>query len=577
MLKQLFSYIGQYRKESLRAVTTVFVEVGLEMTIPLLMALVIDQGVATGNQTNIIFFGSLIIISALVVLVLGMRSGRNSALASAGLAKNLRQVMFHQVQDFSLENMDEFSRASLVSRLTTDVANVQMMYQMAFLRVLVRGPLMLVIAFVIVSTLNIGLSLVFLLAVPPLGVVLFFFIVRAHDLYRKIFKHYDAINNVVSENLNAIRVVKANACEVVEIKKFEKITDDLYQDFVKAESLLAINAPAAQLTIYACILIVAFLGARLVVTGDLLTGELMSVLTYTFQMLMGVMLMSFGLTLYVSARPAIARILEVINAEVTLTSKAKAKTVVADGSIVIDNVDFGYHDSEVLALDGISLEIPSGAKVGIIGASGASKSTLIALLSRLYDVKSGAIKVGGEDVRDYDLTTLRRSVAVVLQKNVLFSGSIKDNLHFGNPEATEADFVRVCEIAGAMEFIEAMPARFETRIDELGTNLSGGQKQRLCIARALLTNPQVLILDDSTSAVDVKTEAEIFAGFDRLAATTTVIVISARVSSIKDMDLIIVVDEQKIDAVGKHEQLLTSSAIYRTIYEMQQEPKGDLS
>ena len=577
MLKQLFSYVGQYKKESIRAVTTVLIEVGLEMSIPLIMALVIDQGVYTGDRRNIFLFGGLMVLVAFTALILGTRSGRNSALASAGFAKNLRQVMFHKVQDFSHENMDEFSRSSLVARLTTDVANVQMMYQMAFLRVLVRAPLMILISFIIVSTLNFSLALIFLLSVPPLGALLFFLVIKAHQIYKKIFKHYDNVNNVVSENLSAIRVVKANATAQAEIKKFTKITDDLYKDFIKAEGLLAINMPVAQLTIYSCILLISFVGARLVVEGNMLTGQLMSVLTYTFQMLMGVMLLSFGITLYVGARPAITRILEVINADIKLVAKEDALTIVADGSIEFDQVDFKYHDSELLALEDINLTIPSGSSVGMIGASGASKTTLISLLSRLYDVENGSVKVGGVDVRDYDLTTLRRNVAVVLQKNVLFSGSIRDNLLFGQEDATDADLVRVCEIAGAMEFIEQMPAKFDTRIDELGTNLSGGQKQRLCIARALLANPKVLVLDDSTSAVDVKTESEIFAGFNKFNEEATVIVISARVSSIKNMDMIVVVDEQHIDAVGTHDELLVSSEIYRKIYEMQQEMEVSLN
>ncbi|MCL1990643.1 MAG: ABC transporter ATP-binding protein/permease [Defluviitaleaceae bacterium] len=577
LLKQLFRYVGVYKKESIRAIVTVLFEIGLEMSIPLLMAMVIDRGVATQDRGNIFLFGGLMILAAMTALILGTRSGRDSALASAGFAKNLRQVMFHQAQDFSHENMDEFSRSSLVSRMTTDVTNVQMMYQVAFLRVLVRSPLMVLVSFMIVLTMNPWLAFIFLFAVPPLGLIMFVFITKAHDIYKKIFKHYDHLNNVVSENLSAIRVVKANGTAGSEVKKFTKITEDLYTDFVKAESLLALNMPIAQATIYACILVISFLGARSVVSGEMLTGELMSILTYTFQMLMGVMLLSFGVTLYVSARPAIARILEVIHADVTLVSKENAVTTVKDGSLVFDQVYFKYHQDEKFVLEGINLSIPHGAKVGMIGASGASKTTLVSLLSRLYDVTEGSVQIGGVDVREYELKALRRAVSVVLQKNVLFSGSIRDNLLFGNVHATDEALIRVCEVAGAMEFIEQLPAGFETRIDELGTNLSGGQKQRLCIARALLARPKVLVLDDSTSAVDVKTESDIFAGFDQFNSDATVIVISARVSSIKDMDMIIVVDDHHIDGVGTHDELLACSTIYRQIYEMQQEMEVDVA
>lgn len=571
MLKRIFKYVGSYKKESFKAITIVLFEVGLEMTIPFLMALVIDRGVYTGDRTSIIFYGTLMIVAAIIALALGLSSGHNSAVASVGFAKNLRQGIFHKVQDFSHENIDEFSRASLVSRLTTDVSNVQMMYQVAFLRMLVRAPLMVLVSFVIVSTMNLSLAFVFLLTIPPLGGIMFFLITKAHKLYKRIFKHYDTINNVVSENLSAVRVVKANNTAEIEVEKFKKVTNDLYKDFVKAESYLAFNMPVAQIIIYASILMISFFGARHVVDGNMLTGELMSILTYTFQMLMGVMLLSFGVTLYVGARPAMSRILEVFDATVTITNPEDGIKSVSDGRITFENVNFSYHNDKRLALEDINLTIPSGATVGIMGASGASKTTLVSLLSRLYDVRTGNVTVGGENVKDYDLKTLRKAVAVVLQKNVLFSGTIEENLLFGNPDATTEDFIKVCTTAGAMEFICQLPEGFKTRIDELGTNLSGGQKQRLCIARALLTEPKVLILDDSTSAVDVATEADIFDGFKTLNDKATVLVISSRVSSVKDMDMIIVMDESRIEAVGNHQWLLENSPFYRQVYDMQQE------
>ena len=575
MLKQIFAHVDEYKKESFRAITTVFFEVMLEMTVPFLMALVIDRGVATGERQNILVFGGLIILAAFSALVLGIRSGRNSALASAGFAKNLRRAMFHKVQDFSHENLDDFSRASLVSRLTTDVSTVQMMFQGPFLRILVRSPLLVLISFIIVATMNWQLALIFFLVVPPLGFILFLIIKRAQIFFHKLFQHYDRINNIVSENLSAVRVIKANSMERSEIKKFTIANDDLYQDLVRAESLTAINPPIFQFGMYTCILAISFIGAQLVVRGDMLTGELMSVLTYAMQMMMGVVMTAFGFTMYANARPAISRILEVIDEEINLKSPKDPVTTVSNGTISFENVSFSYNTDARLALENINLEIPSGTTVGIIGASGASKTTLISLVSRLYDVTEGRVIVGGHDVRDYDLKTLRRSVSVVLQKNVLFSGSIADNLRFGKDDATEEDFIRVCTVAGAMEFIELLPERFNTRIDELGTNLSGGQKQRLCIARAILAEPKVLILDDSTSAVDVKTESEIFTSFNEFNNDTTVIVISARVASIKNMDMIIVVDDHQIDAVGTHNELLETSAIYRQIYDMQQEMEVD--
>ena len=575
MLKQIFAYVGEYKKESFRAATTVMCEVALELTVPFLMALVVDRGVATGNRQNILMYGGLMILAAFSALLLGIRSGRNSALASAGFAKNLRKKMFHKVQDFSHENIDDFSRASLVSRLTTDVSTVQMMFQGPFLRILVRNPLMVLIAFTIVGTMNLQLALIFTIVIPPLVIAMFFIIKKAQVYFRKLFQHYDRINNVVSENLSATRVIKANAMERSEIKKFTHANDELYRDLVKAESLTAFNTPIFQTAMYTCILAISFIGARLVVGGDMLTGELMSVLTYAMLMMMGVTMTAFGFTMYANARPAITRILEVIDADIALKNPENPVTTVDNGSISFENVSFSYNADARLALENINLEIPSGAKVGIIGASGASKTTLISLISRLYDVTAGQVLVGGLNVKDYNLTTLRRSVAVVLQKNVLFSGSIADNLSFGKEDATEADFERVCTIAGAMEFIDQLPARFNTRIDELGTNLSGGQKQRLCIARALLTDPKVLILDDSTSAVDVTTEAEIFSGFNENNQAATVIVISARVASIKNMDMIIVVDDHQIAAVGTHEALLEQNDFYRQVYEMQQEMEVD--
>ena len=575
MIKKLAKYIKQYKKDSILTSIFVILEVVMEVVIPYLMAKIIDVGIQNSDLNYIIKMGIFLVISAILSLTFGMLSGRYAAKASAGFAKNLRQGMFYNIQNYSFTNIDKFSTSSLVTRLTTDVTNVQMAYQM-IIRILVRAPIMLIFALAMSFSINGELSLIFIFTMPILAVVLFFIAIKAHPHFETVFKKYDSLNRVVGENLNAIRVVKAYNREKHEEEKFGKVNNEVYQFFKKAEKIVAFNGPAMQLTIYTCILLLSWLGAQMIVGGTMQTGELSSLITYAWQILSSLMMLSFVFVMIIIAQSSAERIIEVLEEESTIKNKENPVKEVKDGSISFENVDFQYDDAKAedeLPLEGINIDIKSGETIGIIGGTGSSKSTIVNLIPRLYDVTKGAIKVGGVDVRNYDLETLRNEVAVVLQKNVLFSGTIRENLKWGNKNATDEELIRVCKLAQADGFIQEFPDKYDTMLDQGGTNVSGGQKQRICIARALLKKPKILILDDSTSAVDTKTDALIRKAFREEIPNTTKIIIAQRISSIEDADRIIVLEDGKINGIGTSEELLKNNKIYQEVYESQK--KGE--
>ena len=571
MIKKLSKYIKQYKKDSILTPIFVVFEVILEVLIPYLMARIIDVGIQNSDLNYIFKIGAILVVSAFLSLTFGMLSGRYAAKASAGFAKNLRQGMFYNIQNYSFTNIDKFSTSSLVTRLTTDVTNVQMAFQM-IIRILVRAPIMLIFALAMAFSINSKLAWIFVVTMPILAVVLFFISIKAHPYFEKVFKKYDNLNRVVGENLNAIRVVKAYNREEHEEKKFGSVNDEVYKLFKKAEKIVAFNSPAMQLTIYTCILLLSWLGAKLIVGGTMQTGELSSIITYAWQILSSLMMISFVFVMIIIAESSAERIIEVLDEESTIKNKEKPIKEVKDGSITFDHVSFQYDDAKAedeLPLEDINIDIKSGETIGIIGATGSSKSTIVNLIPRLYDVTKGSIKVGGVDVRDYDIESLRNEVAVVLQKNVLFSGTIKENLRWGNKEASDEELVRVCKLAQADPFIQEFPDKYDTMLDQGGTNVSGGQKQRLCIARALLKKPKILILDDSTSAVDTKTDSLIRKAFREEIPNTTKIIIAQRISSIEDADKIIVLNEGKIDGIGTSQELLKTNEIYKEVYESQ--------
>lgn len=571
MIKKLASFVKEYKKDAILTPIFVILEVVMEVIIPLLMARIIDVGIQNGDVNYILEMGVALIISAILSLTFGMLSGRFAAKASAGYAKNLRKAMFHKVQDYSFENIDKFSTSSLVTRMTTDVTNVQMAFQM-IIRILVRGPIMMVFALIMVMSISMKLSAIFFVAIPVLGVVLYFIAIKAHPNFEKVFKKYDKLNNVVQENVSAIRVVKAYVREKFEEKKFKKVNDDVYNYFKKAEKIVAFNGPAMQITIYTCILLISWIGSQLIVGGEMGTGQLSSIITYAWQILSSLMMLSFVFVMIIMAESSAERIIEVIEEEPTIKDKEKPITEVPNGSIEFNNVSFRYgdeEDEEKYALENINLEIKEGETIGIIGGTGSSKSTLVQLIPRLYDVTKGNIKVGGIDVKDYEIHSLRDAVAMVLQKNVLFSGTIAENLRWGKKNADEEELEDACKLAQADGFIQEFPSKYDTVLDQGGTNVSGGQKQRICIARAILKKPKILILDDSTSAVDTKTDALIRKAFREEIPNTTKIIIAQRVSSIEDADKIIVLNEGKIDGIGTSEELLKTNKIYREVYESQ--------
>ena len=577
MIRELAKYIKQYKKDSILTPIFVIGEVVMEVVIPFLMAKIIDVGIQNGDLNYIFKIGIVLVVSAFLSLTFGMLSGRYAAKASAGFAKNLRQGMFYNIQNYSFTNIDKFSTSSLVTRLTTDVTNVQQAFQM-IIRILVRAPIMLIFAFFMVFSINTTLAWIFVFTMPVLAVVLFFIAITAHPYFEKVFKKYDTLNRVVGENLNAIRVVKAYNREEHEEEKFGKVNNEVYNLFKKAEKIVAFNGPAMQLAIYTCILLLSWIGAKLIVGGTMQTGELSSIITYAWQILSSLMMISFVFVMIIIAQSSAERIIEVLNEESTIKNKENPVKEVKDGSISFKDVSFQYDDARAedeLPLEDINIDIKSGETIGIIGGTGSSKSTIVNLIPRLYDVIRGSIKVGGVDVKDYDIETLRNEVAVVLQKNVLFSGTIKENLKWGNKNATDEEIVRACKLAQADGFIQEFPDKYDTVLDQGGTNVSGGQKQRICIARALLKKPKILILDDSTSAVDTKTDALIRKAFREEIPNTTKIIIAQRISSIEDADRIIVLEDGKINGIGTSEELLKTNAIYQEVYESQKKGEDD--
>ena len=569
MIRKLSSYIGEFKKNSIITPIFMVLECICEVIIPLLMAMIIDNGLNNSDMGYVAKIGILMFVVAMLSLLCGALGAKFAANASAGYARNLRRAMFENIQDFSFENIDKYSTAGLVTRLTTDITNVQNAYQM-ILRMLVRAPIMLISAMLMSVLINPSLSLVFFGAVIFLGLILALIIKVAFPRFTAVFKKYDALNASVQENLTGIRTVKSAVREEFEINKFKKASGDVQNSYIFAEKLIVLNAPVMQITMYTCILLLSWLGAKMIVSNTMTTGQLMSFFTYSTQILMGLMMLSMVFVMITMAKSSAERILEVLDEESTIKNPKNPIKEVKDGSISFENVDFSYaNDKNKLNLENVNLEIKSGETIGIIGGTGSAKSTLVQLIPRLYDVTSGSIKVGGVDVRDYDIDTLRNEVSMVLQKNVLFSGTIKENLRWGDKNATDEELVDACKKACADEFIQTFPDGYDTYIEQGGTNVSGGQKQRLCIARALLKKPKILILDDSTSAVDTKTDATIRAALQNDIASTTKIIIAQRISSIEASDKIIVLDDGKIDAIGTHDELKVNNAIYREVYESQ--------
>lgn len=569
MIKKLMNSIREYKRDSILAPVFVTLEVIMEVIIPWLMAELIDKGIDGGNMNFILKLGIMLAIVCVVSLIFGALSGKYSASASSGFAKNLRKDMFYNIQNFSFSNIDKFSTSSIVTRLTTDITNVQNAYQM-IIRIAVRCPLMLVFSLIMAFNVNSELSLIFLGAIPFLGIGLFLVMSHAHPIFERVFKIYDKLNNVVQENLHGIRVVKSFVREDYEEAKFKKVSKNIYDDFVKAEKLLAFNAPLMQFASYGCMLLISWIGARLIVGSTMTTGALTSLIAYAMQILMNLMMLSMVFVMIIMARASAERITEILVEKSDLTNPANPIYEVKNGDISFKNVNFGYSKKKKkLCLKNINLDIKSGETIGVIGGTGSSKSSLVQLIPRLYDTLEGEVLVGDRDVREYDIESLRNAVAMVLQKNVLFSGTIKENLRWGNENATDEEIIRVCKLAQADDFIQTFPQKYDTYIEQGGTNVSGGQKQRLCIARALLKKPKILILDDSTSAVDTKTDASIRRAFREEIPNTTKIIIAQRISSVEDADKIVVMNNGAIDAVGTHEELLKSNKIYQEVYNSQ--------
>jgi len=570
MIKRLAQCVREYKKDSILSPVFVSLEVLMEVLMPFLTARLIDEGIEKGNMSMILKIGLLLLVLAAASLVFGTLAGARAARASAGFAKNLRQDMFYNVQRFSFSNIDRFSTSSIVTRLTTDVSYVQMAYQM-IIRVAVRSPVMLIFSIVMAFSVNSELALVFVPILPVLGVGLWLIMSRAHPIFKRVFKTYDNLNRVVQENLSGVRVVKSFVRQEHEKEKFGAVSQEIYNDFSKAEKLLAFNMPLMQLCIYTCMILASWFGAKLIVGGSMSTGDLMSLITYAMQILMSLMMISMIFVMLIISRASAERIAEMLDEKSDIENPAHAVDRVDSGAVDFEGVSFGYGSEEgsPLCLMDVDLHIPSGATVGILGGTGSAKSSLVQLIPRLYDAKKGTVKVGGVDVKDYDLNTLRDSVAMVLQKNVLFSGTIRENLRWGDPDATDEELERACRLAQAHDFITAFPDGYDTYIEQGGTNVSGGQKQRLCIARALLKKPRILILDDSTSAVDTATDAGIRRALKEEIPDTTKFIIAQRVASVEDADIILVMDNGRVVAQGDHATLMQTSHIYREVYESQ--------
>ena len=572
LIKRLSKSVREFKKTAILTPITVTFEVIMEVVIPMLMASLIDSGIDKGDMNYILKMGLILIGCCVLSLIFGALAGKFASTASAGFARNLRHDMFDKVQDFSFSNIDKYSTSSLITRLTTDVTNVQNSFQM-ITRIAVRCPMMLIFAMVMSFSINAQLSLIFVCALPVLAVGLYLIMSRVHPIFMRVFKKYDRLNGVVQENLRGIRVVKSYVREEHEDEKFKKVSGEIYGDFVKAEKLMALGMPLMQFVVYACILLVSFFGARLIIGSggtDMTTGQLMSLISYASQILMSMMMLSMVFVMITMSRASAERIVEVLDEQPDIVSPENPVETVPCGDVDFENVCFSYSkERNTKVLKNINLHIKQGQTVGIIGGTGSAKSSLVQLIPRLYDASEGCVKVGGTDVRRYELSALRREVAMVLQKNVLFSGTIRENLRWGNENATDEEIEHACRVACADGFISSFPEGYDTYIEQGGTNVSGGQKQRLCIARALLAKPKVIIMDDSTSAVDTHTDSMIRSAFAQELPDTTKIIIAQRLSSVQDADMIVVMDEGAISAAGTHEELMESCDIYREVYTSQ--------